>query len=613
MSHRRRTYTTVTDEASLRDWVDTILAQGYCAFDTETTGLDSHSCDLVGLVFATSASDACYVPLTHVLTSDDGDLEQLPISIALKIVKPILEHPFVIKVMQNAKYDMNVMSRYGVDLTNIKDTMLMSLAMNAGKHRHGMDELSKIYLKHQPIRFSEVTGKGPNKVTFDYVPLEPATNYAAEDGALTLELCELFDRTFDPKARRIYTEIELPLVPVLAKMEQTGVAIDKDYFLDLSEHFESRARSALQKCIDAAGVEFNPGSPQQLGHVLYERLKLKVTERTASGKPATGADVLEGFETNPEISEDARRVIKSVLDYRAFRKLQSTYCDGLVEAINSRTGRVHPSFLQHGTQTGRFSCSDPNLQNIPIRTDDGKKIRAGFIARPGHQLIAADYSQIELRILAHIADEQSMKQAFAEGQDIHALTAAKANRVPIDDVTSDQRRAAKAINFGIPYGSTAYGMAKQNGLDLNLAEKLYDDYFRQYPGVATYMKFTKRFAREHGYVESMMGRRIWLPKIRSAHGPTRRHAERQAINAPIQGTAADIMKYAMLDVANMLLEERFETKMLLTVHDELLFEAPDDEVRHVMPLIVETMQSAFELDVPLLVEAKAATNWLEAH
>lgn len=608
MSRRHRTYTTITDAAVLQDWLDTITKQGYCGFDTETTGLDSQQVDLVGLVFATSTHEACYIPLTHV-----GADTQLSLPVVIRMIQPVLEDQFIIKFMQNGKYDINVMTRYGVNMRNIEDTMLMSLSMHAGKHRHGMDEMAKIYLKHRTIKFAEVVGRGPNQVTFDYVPLEPATRYAAEDGAITLELARMFQRDMEPKPKKIYTQIELPLMPIVAEMEQTGVMIDAPYFVQLSSKFEGQARDALAKCIEAAGMDFNPGSTQQLGYVLYEKLKLPILERTATGAASTGVAVLEDFEENHTISDDARTVIRSVKEYREARKLQKTYCDALVAKINPHTGRVHPSLMQHGTQTGRLACSEPNLQNVPIRKPAGKLVRKGFIASPGHKLIAADYGQIELRIMAHVADERSMKRAFEQGHDIHAAMAAQIAQKPIDDVDSDERRDAKRANFGIAYGSSAAGIAYTNGIPIEQAERIVEGYFRTFPGVGVYMQMAKTFARNNGYVESLYGRRLWLPGINDNRGTVRRHAERQAINGPIQGTAADIMKFAMIDVAAMLKREGFKTRMLLTVHDELLFEAPDEEVETVMPAIVETMQNAYDLDVPLLVDAKAADNWLDAH
>jgi DNA polymerase-1 len=601
-------YAAITDIQTLRVWCEAARRQGFLAFDTETTSLDPQVATLVGFSIALAPGTSAYVPLAHTAGFPQIDLDS-----ALNELAPVLANPLITKITQNGKYDIGVMARYGVPILNVEDTMLESYAMNSGKHYHGMDALAKIYLNHTTISYSEVTGKGSRKLSFDEVELEPATDYAAEDSDITLQLHLNFQARMDEQERRTYEQIDRPLIHVLADMERAGVRIDEAHLNAFAAQLRERAETALAAAQETAGVRFNPASPDQVGEVLFNHLGLPTVARTETGKPATGVDVLEKIQDRTDISEQAQATIKHILEFRRVQKLRSTYAEALVAAVNPITGRVHPSFQQTGAVTGRLSCSDPNLQNIPIRTADGKLIRRAFIAAPGHKLIAADYSQIELRIVAHAAREQAMMRAFEEGIDIHRMTAAEVNCCPVEDVTSDMRRDAKAVNFGIIYGISGFGLARDLKITPDEGAAIIGRYLDRFPGIRDYMAMARAFAKDHGYVETLTGRKIWLPDIEHRWGSKRSHAERLAINAPIQGSAADIMKYAMIDVAEMLRVQKSRTRMLLQVHDELIFESPDDEAEQIMPEIQKIMETAYALDVPLVVDAKAADNWLAAH
>jgi DNA polymerase-1 len=598
-------YETVTTLRQLRAWIEKIQAAGHVAFDTETDSLDAMCANIVGMSLAVAPGDACYIPLGH----DEG--EQLSLVTVLEELGPFLWNPGVLKIMHNAKYDLNVMARYGIHVSPVEDTMLMSYAQFGGLHYHNMDDLSAKYLGHTTIKFKEVAGNG----SFNKVPVEAATAYAAEDADVTLRMAEVFGEKLlgDKPSMHVYADIERPLIPILARMEREGILVDVPYLQGLTARFSESMAGHLEHAYSAAGEEFNPASPQQLGTVL-QKLGIKDTgERTDTGQMATGAKVLEKVQERDDINPLAKDLIKHVLDWRKFAKLIGTYTEALQAAVNPDTGRVHPSFVMVGTVTGRLSCSDPNLQNIPIRTEEGKLLRHAFIAKPGHALISADYSQIELRVLAEASGDAGLLRAFAEGHDIHKATAALVDGVPIEEVTSDRRRDMKAVNFGIAYGSSEYGLARTLGVDVARAEAIIREYFARFGGIKAYMDKAVDMARRFGFVRTRDGRRIWIPDIDHKFRGKRGHAERLAVNAPIQGSAADLIKRAMIAVDRMLADEKLETKMLLQVHDELIFETPLHEVERALPLIKATMEGVSTMRVPVLVEANAGPNWGEAH
>jgi DNA polymerase-1 len=531
---------------------------------------------------------------------------QMDFNIALHHLKALLSDKSILKIGHNIKYDMLVLKKYGIEITPIEDTMLLSSLLSAGLNNHNMDDLAEKYLGIKTISYDDVTGSGKSRISFAEVDLEKACAYAAEDADITLRLWHKFKP--DIIAERmvtLYETIERPLVPVIVAMEERGVKVDRAQLVHLSQDFTKRIERLEEKIYGMAGHSFNIGSPKQLGEVLFDKMQLAGGRKGKTGSYGTGADVLE------DLAENGQEIASFILDWRQLSKLKSTYTDALAEEINPKTGRVHTSYAMAATTTGRLSSNDPNLQNIPIRTEEGRKIRCAFVAEPGNKLISADYSQIELRLLAHIADIGVLKQAFREGEDIHAITASQMFNVPVNEVNGDLRRKAKTINFGIIYGISAHGLAVRLGIGRTEAASYIDSYFRQYPGIRDYMESTKAYARQHGYVSTLFGRRCHLPGINDKNPSMRNFSERAAINAPLQGTAADIIKYAMIHVEKSL--QNTGAKMLLQVHDELVIEAPENTVPAAQERIKTIMESAAQLSVPLTVSTSAGANWNEAH
>jgi DNA polymerase-1 len=615
----RSAYVCIRDLKTLEDWVARAAAQGWVAVDTETDALDSVGGGLVGVSLALAPGEACYIPLAHVDpdSKGDGDMfgadppRQIKMSEAIKALKPMLEDAAVLKIGQNIKYDLSVFARHGVRVAPIDDTMLISFALNAGIHSHGMDELSERYLGHKPISFKEVAGTGKSQKTFAQVPLDKATEYAAEDADVTLRLWQhLKPKLRTAEVTTVYETLERPLVPVLAAMEQAGIKVDRQMLSRLSADFAQRMAGLEAQAHEQAGREFNIGSPKQLGEILFDEMNLPGGKKTKTGAWQTDADVLE------ELADQGHALPRTIVDWRTLSKLRSTYTEALQAAIKPETGRVHTSYMMAGAQTGRLSSTDPNLQNIPVRTEEGRKIREAFIAEDGNVLVSADYSQIELRILADMADIPALKQAFKDGLDIHAMTASEMFGVPVEGMDPMVRRQAKAINFGIIYGISGFGLARQLGIPQSEAAAYIKEYFKRFPGIRQYMDETKAFAAETGFVRTAFGRKIHLPDMK-AKGPSRAFAERQAINAPLQGTAADIIKRAMIRMPEALAKAGLKARMLLQVHDELVFECPEKEAETLIKVARETMSSAdgpaIKLSVPLVVDAKAAKTWAAAH
>lgn len=608
-------YECVTDAAALQKWINAARAQGYVSVDTETTSLDPLQAGLCGVSLALAPNTACYIPCGHI-RGEGLLLEAAPDQIAendlIAMLKPLLEDDAVLKIGQNLKYDFQIFRQRGIRLTAIDDTMLMSYVLDAGLHGHGMDELSELHLGHKPIAFTDVAGKGKDKQTFDHVALSDATRYAAEDADITLRLWQILKpRLISEKKTTVYETMERPLLTVLADMEAEGVAIDVAQLHKLSNDF-ALEQASLEKDIYAlAGGPFNVGSPKQLGEILFDRLKLPGGSRTKTGAWSTDADALE------TLAGAGHDLPQKVLDWRALAKLRGTYTDALPCHINPRTRRVHTSFAMSAAATGRLSSTDPNLQNIPVRNAAGRRIRQAFIAADGNKLISADYSQIELRLLAHIAGIDALKNAFANGIDIHAMTASEIFGIPVEGMPSDVRRRAKAINFGIVYGISAFGLAGQLGIGRVEADDYIKRYFARFPGIRDYMETTKTYAREHGYVETLFGRRIHIREIDAKNAAFRAGAERAAINAPIQGAAADIIKRAMIRMPDILRDAKLPARMLLQVHDELLFEVPEAEAERCCTIVASAMEKAAlpaqDLSVRLIVEARAADNWDAAH
>ncbi len=618
-------YETVTTLAALDAWVARARERGVVAVDTETDSLDASSATLVGISLATGPGAACYIPLAHrapdeqaglfgeaEATAGNTELEQLPRAEALARLKPLLRDSAVLKVGQNLKYDWLIFARHGIEIAPYDDTMLLSYVLDAGLGGHGMDALSEKHLGHKPIAFTDVAGKGRNAVTFDRVPIDKATAYAAEDADVTLRLWEALKPRLVAEGRAtVYETLERPLVSVLARMEQRGIVIDPALLARLSSEFAQRLAGLEAEIHTLAGESFNVGSPKQLGEILFGRLGLPGAKKTATGQWATGAGVLE------DLAEQGHELPARILDWRQLSKLRSTYTDALPGFIDSRTRRVHTSFALAATTTGRLASSDPNLQNIPIRTEEGRKIRKAFVAEPGWKLVSADYSQIELRLLAHVADIPQLRRAFEDGIDIHAMTASEMFGVPVEGMDPMIRRRAKAINFGIIYGISAFGLANQLGIAREEAGAYIRRYFERFPGIRDYMDATKQFVREHGYVTTVFGRVCHYPQIHSKNASERAFVERQSINAPLQGAAADIIRRAMVRIEPALEKAGLSARMLLQVHDELVFEVRDEEVEATLPLIRDIMEKAalpaVELKVPLAVEARAAANWDDAH
>jgi DNA polymerase I len=612
----RALYECVLTLEQLDAWLARAAQTGVVAFDTETDSLDAMQARLVGFSLCTGENEACYVPLQHRSSEDlfgEGALPgQITLAEAIARLKIVLETSSILKIGHNIAYDALVLAQHGITITPLDDTMLLSYALDAGLNPHNMDDLSRRHLAHETIPFSEVTGTGKQAVTFDKVPLDKATTYAAEDAEVTFRLWRVLKpRLLREKRVSVYETLERPLVPVIVRMEERGITVDRAALSRLSGEFAQKLAALESEIHTLAGVSFSPGSPKQLGEILFGKLGLPGAKKTATGQWATGADVLE------ELSLQGHELPRKVLEWRQLAKLKSTYSDALPSHIHPRTQRVHTSFSLAATTTGRLSSSDPNLQNIPIRTEEGRKIRAAFVAEPGHVLISADYSQIELRILAHIADVPQLKAAFSEGIDIHAMTASEIFHVPLVHMDPMVRRRAKAINFGIVYGISAFGLANQLGISREEAGAYIKSYFERFPGIRDYMEETKRLCREQGFVKTLFGRVCHYPAIRSQNASERAGVERQAINAPIQGTAADIIRRAMIRMEEAVNTAGLRTAMLLQVHDELVFESPQDEAEQAVPVIRRVMENAalpaITFSVPLLVEARAARNWEEAH
>ncbi len=610
-------YATVTTLAELDNWIARAREKGTVCVDTETTSLDPQQAGLCGVSLAVAPGVACYIPCGH--RKGDGlqldgheAIIQMGEADVLARLKPLLEDDAVLKVGQNLKYDAAIFLQRGIRLNPIDDTMLISYVLEGGLHGHGMDELSELHLSHTPITFSEVTGKGKDKIGFDCVPVAEATKYSAEDADVTLRLHMLLKPRLAQMGKlAVYETLERPLVMVLADMEGAGVSIDPDMLRRLSNDF-GKKQGGLETEIHAlAGENFNIGSPKQLGDILFGKMGMEGGRKTKTGAWSTDVDVLE------EVAAAGHAIAKKVLEWRGLAKLRGTYTDALPGHVNPKTGRVHTSYAMASTSTGRLASTDPNLQNIPVRTEEGRRIRQAFVAVKGHKLISADYSQIELRLLAHIADIPELKKAFAENLDIHAMTASEIFGVPVKDMPAEIRRRAKAINFGIVYGISGFGLANQLGIDQREASDYIKKYFTRFPGIRDYMEETKQFARTHGYVETLFGRRIHIREINAKVPGFRAGAERAAINAPIQGAAADVIRRAMVRLPGALAEKKLAARMLLQVHDELIFEAPDAEAAATCKLVSSIMEKAalpaVEISVPLVVEARAADNWDAAH
>ncbi len=613
-------YECIRDMEALNRWIARIRDIGHMAVDTETTSLDEMQADLVGISLCVEAGRAAYIPLGH--TTGGGDLfgatalaeGQLDLTATLAALKPVLEDPAILKIGQNMKYDWKIFARHGVRIAPFDDTMLMSYAMYAGLHNHGMDELSDRYLGHSPIPIKTLLGSGKSQITFDKVTIEDAVKYAAEDADVTLRLWQqLKPNLHRARVTTVYETLERPLVTVLADMEMAGIKVDRDTLRGMSNVFAQKLVQLEEEIHGIVGEKFNVGSPKQLGEILFDRLQIPGGEKGKTGAYATGADILEDITTLDDHPTGAQLAAR-ILDWRQIAKLKSTYTDALQEAINPDTGRVHTSYSLTGAVTGRLSSTDPNLQNIPVRTEEGRRIREAFVAPEGRVLVSLDYSQIELRILAHIADIPELRKAFEEGIDIHALTASEMFNVPLDQMTSDIRRKAKAINFGVIYGISGFGLARNLRIPRAEAQGFIDRYFERFPGIKTYMSDTVKFAQANGHVQTLFGRKINTPEI-SARGPGAGFAKRAAINAPIQGTAADVIRRAMIRMPAAI--AGLDARMLLQVHDELLFEVSEADAPRLIPIAKEIMENASHpavaLNVHLAVEAGTGKNWAAAH
>ncbi|KAF7788426.1 DNA polymerase I [Pseudoalteromonas rubra] len=600
-------YETILERAQLDRWLDKLRDAELFAFDTETTSLDYMQAELVGMSFAVAAGEAAYLPLGHDYM---GAPEQLDKALVFELIGPILADPNCKKVGQNLKYDKSVLARAGLELNGIAfDTMLESYVFNSVGTRHDMDSLALKYLGHKNISFEEIAGKGKNQLTFNQIELDKAAPYAAEDADITLRLHQhLWPQLQQhPTLVSVFEEIELPLVGVLSEIERTGVKIDSNMLAQQSHTIETRLKELEQEAFELAGEEFNLSSTKQLQAILFDKLELPVLKKTPKGAPSTAEEVLQ------ELAHDYP-LPKLIIEHRGLAKLKSTYTDKLPKMVNAQTQRVHTSYHQAVTATGRLSSTDPNLQNIPIRNEAGRRIRQAFVADQDHVIMAADYSQIELRIMAHLSQDAGLLKAFAEGKDVHSATASEVFSVPLEDVTSDMRRKAKAVNFGLIYGMSAFGLARQLDIPRHEAQHYMDKYFERFPGVLEYMESTREKAADQGYVETLFGRRLYLPDIKARNGARRKAAERAAINAPMQGTAADIIKKAMIKVAQWLATQQdCDIKLLMQVHDELVFEVKADKVAQFSEHVCQLMSEAAELDVPLLVEADHGDNWEQAH
>ena len=598
-------YVCISTEKSLKELIKKASKAKTIAVDTETTGLDYMDTELVGISLSYQAGEAYYIPLKH----DDDSVDQIDLDIVLKELRPLLEDSSNKIIGQNIKFDRNVLAKYGVDIASIKnDTMMMSYVLDASATRHNLDALSSYYLNYKTSTFEDVAGKGVKQITFDKVPIEAATNYAAEDADITLRLYEELNPKLEGEdsLNKLNDEIEIPLIEVLSEMEQNGAILNSKILNSQSKDLENRIKKLEGKAYQLAGEEFNLGSTKQLREIFFEKLKYRIIKKTPGGQPSTDEKVLA------ELAEEYE-LPKVLLEHRTLSKLKSTYTDKLPNQVSQSTGKVHTSFHQAVTTTGRLSSSDPNLQNIPIRTEDGRRIRQAFEPSKGNRFISADYSQIELRVMAHMSKDAGLLQAFQEGEDVHSKTASEVFDVGIKDVTSDLRRNAKAINFGLIYGISAFGLGKQLGISRNLAAEYMAMYFEKYPDVKKYMELTKEFASQNGYVETLFGRRLYLRDINATNAMRRQASERAAINAPVQGTAADIMKIAMINMHKAIKKEKSEAKLILQVHDELILDTPKDEIDKIVSLITDSMMGAANLDVPLEIDIGIGDNWDQAH
>ncbi|MED5252137.1 MAG: DNA polymerase I [Pseudomonadota bacterium] len=596
----------ITEQAELEAWLERLNeAERFC-FDLETTSLNYMDAEIVGIGVSLEAGEAAYIPVAHDYLDAPQQLDRKAVLAALK---PLLEDPAKTKIGQNLKYDISVLANYDISVVGpFADTMLASYVLNSTATRHDMDSLALKYLGEKTISFEEIAGKGAKQLTFNQIALEQAAPYACEDVDITLRLQDTLRPQVEREGRlaEVLDHLELPLISVLSRIERNGVAVDAERLYEQSQQLEQRIRELESEAFELAGREFNLGSPKQLGQILFEEQKIPVIKKTPQGAPSTAEAVLEELALDYPLP-------KVIMQHRGLAKLKSTYTDKLPRLLNKTTGRVHTSYHQAVTATGRLSSSDPNLQNIPIRTEEGRKIRQAFVARPGYRIVAADYSQIELRIMAHLSEDKGLLEAFAEGRDIHTATAAEVFGTSLEKVSGDQRRSAKAINFGLIYGMSAWGLARQLRIDRSQAQTYIDRYFDRYPGVARYMDRIRTQAAEDGFVETVMGRRLYLPEIHSQNRNRRQGAERTAINAPMQGTAADIIKQAMIDVDAWLAEGEFDALMVMQVHDELVFEVAEAQVERFIEQVQARMQAAASLSVPLIVEAQSGANWDEAH
>lgn len=600
-----RHYELINTEQQLDDWIAKLKSAELFAFDTETTSLNTLQAKLVGMSFACVAGEAAYLPLAHTV----GQVEQLDFAATLQKMQPLLEDPSLKKVGQNLKYDANVLKNYDIELNGIAyDTMLESYVLDSVNNRHDMDSLAQRYLNIKPISFESIAGKGKKQLTFDQIEIEQAAEYAAEDADITLRLHQVLAPKLQAEAslQKVFDDIELPLLKVLAKVERNGVHIDSDMLFVQSQELAAKLDEIERAAYEVAGSEFNLASPKQIQEILFERMQIPVLRKTPKGQPSTAEDVLQDLAVEHELP-------RLILEHRGLGKLKSTYADKLPTMVDRDTGRVHTSYHQAVAVTGRLSSSDPNLQNIPIRSAEGRRIRQAFVVDADHQMLAADYSQVELRIMAHLSEDAALLSAFNQGADIHTATAAEILGVAAEQVETEDRRRAKAINFGLIYGMSAFGLAKQLGLSRGEAQDYIDLYFARYPGVKQYMDDIRESARELGYVETVFGRRLYLPDINGKNHQRKQYAERTAINAPMQGTAADLIKMAMISLDQQLTERDLASRMIMQVHDELVFEVPDDELTQIKSLVEETMQNIATLKVPLIVDIGVGENWDTAH
>lgn len=606
-------YTLIQDITVLKGWIARAYETGFLAIDTETTNLTPMSADLVGISICSDIGKAAYIPVGHKGESTDllgggEEIKQIPLKDAIAALKPLLEDASVLKVGHNIKYDWQMFAQHGIHMTPCDDTMLLSYALDGTSHSNAMDELSKLFLNHETIKYDSVTGTGKSRVTFDQVPLDKACDYAAEDADVTARFHKIFKpRLAIESMAGVYEDIERPLAPVIAMMEMTGIKVDPHILKRMSNDFGKKLVELESDIHKMAGTQFNVGSPKQIGEVLFDQMGLQGGSKTKTGQWSTDVSVLE------DLSRQGHEIVTKILEWRGLSKLKSTYTDALQEQINPKTGRVHTSFSMAGTSTGRLASSDPNLQNIPIRTEEGRKIREAFIAEDGCVLLSVDYSQVELRLAAEMANVKALKQAFRDGVDIHALTASQVFGVPLEEVSPDLRRQAKAVNFGIIYGISGWGLAQQLGTTPGEAGAFIKKYLSTFSEIQDFMERSKEEARTHGYVKTLLGRKCYIPNINASNAGWRAGAERQAINAPLQGTAADIMKKAMIKIPPALAQAGLKAKMLLQVHDELIFEVPEAELEQTSKLVREIMENVVKLDVPLVAEAGSGKSWAEAH